>query len=35
MAASEWIIELAKEWIKADQDPEWESKMKRMLQIIR
>ena len=27
-----WIIELAKDRAKTDQDPEWESKMKRMLQ---
>ena len=32
---AEWIIELARDQAKADQDSEWESKMNRMLQTIR
>ena len=35
MARAEWVIELANYHAKADQDPAWESKMKRMLQTIR
>ena len=31
----EWIIKLAKDRENSDQDPEWENKMKRMLQTIR
>ena len=30
-----WIIELAKDQAKADQDPEWENKVKRMSQTVR
>ena len=32
---SEWIIKLAKDRAQADQDPEWEDKMERMLQTVR
>ena len=32
---AEWIIKLAKDRAQADQDPEWENKMKRMLQTVR
>ena len=32
---TEWIIELAKDRARAEQDSEWEQKMKGMLQVIK